>query len=287
MDMEERTESYGNQNELIRMASILARYPQFLFVPDMHMPLVLDQRVSTFAIPKQNGTDYAYLQTLAERCGFVFYVRPGLVPNSNLAYFGPSGQPDGVALAFPPPALSVNMGPQTNVDSINFSYDGLAFEQVQTTRSESLANVKVPVMSAPISTDPPQALLPPIAYQQGIYRKVRADQPLSGAARPGQNAREHPVPDGTLLPMAMARAQARTNASSQQVVTVSGELDGLRYGAVLHARSMVDLRGVGATFDGCYYVVQSVTHSISKGQYKQSFSLKRSGVFPLCPMVRV
>ena len=70
------------------------------------------------------------------------------------------------------------------------------------------------------------------------------------------------------------------------MVTASGEIDGLRYGGVLHARSTVDLRGVGATFDGRYYV-QSVTHSISKGEYRQRFSIRRSGVYPLSPLVRV
>jgi hypothetical protein len=286
MDLKETTRAYENQNELLRMITVLANYPQFGFVPEPHSPLVPDQSLSTVSIPKQNGTDYAYLQTLASRCGFVFYVRPGVVPNSNLAYFGPTGQPDLIAKIFRPPALSVNMGPQTNVNSVNFTYDAQAFEQVQTTRSESLANLSTPVLSAPISTDPPQALMPPLVYQMGTYRQVRADQPLTGSSRTGASPHEQPIPDGMLVPMAIARAQGRTNASAQKVVTASGEIDGLRYGAVLHARSTVDVRGVGATFDGSYYV-QSVTHSIRKGEYKQRFSLKRSGVYPLSPVVRV
>ena len=234
------------------------------------------------SIPKKNGTDYAYLSHLAEQYGYVFYVRPSLLPNTNVAYLGPRGQADGMANLFPPPPFSVNMGPQTNVNSINFSYSGVAFEQVHTTRSEPLANVKVPVMSLPISTDPPQAAMPPALYQLGTYRTVRADQPLSGGAGRGQGR----VRDGLMVPMALSDAQGRTNASSPQVVTATGEVDGLRYGAVVNARSTVDVRGVGATFDGRYYV-QSVTHSIKKGEYKQQVTLQRSGVFPLSPLVRV
>jgi len=144
-----------------------------------------------------------------------------------------------------------------------------------------MANVKVPILSLPISTDPPQAAVPPAIYQLGTYRKVRADQPLTGAGR-----RQAPVRDGQMVPMALSDAQGRTNASSQLVVTATGEVDGLRYGAVLSARSTVDLRGAGLTFDGSYYV-SSVSHSIQKGQYTQQVTLQRSGVFPLSPLVRV
>lgn len=286
MDLEENTESYGNMNGLVRLGKILARYPSLGLIPDLDptlkQALLLDQSVSTVSIPKKNGTDYAYLQHLAERYGYVFYVRPSLLPNTNVAYLGPRGQADRMASLFPPPPLSVNMGPQTNVNSINFSYSAVAFEQVQTTRSEPLANVKVPIMSLPISTDPPQAAVPPALYQLGTYRKVRADQPLTG----GAGRRQAPVRDGLMVPIALSDAQGRTNASSQQVVTATGEVDGLRYGAVVNARSTVELRGVGVTFDGSYYV-QSVTHSIRKGEYKQQVTLQRSGVFPLSPIVRV
>jgi len=286
MDLEENTESYGNMNALVRLGKILARYPSLGLLPDLDpalkQALLIDQSVSTVSIPKKNGTDYAYLSHLAERYGYVFFVRPSLLPNTNVAYLGPPGQADSMAALFPPPALSVNMGPQTNVDSINFAYSGIVFEQVQTTRSEPLANVKVPVMSLPISTDPPQAAMPPAVYQLGTYRKVRADQPLTG----GDDRRRGRVRDGLMVPMALSDAQGRTNASSQLVVTATGEVDGLRYGAVVNARSSVDLRGAGVTFDGRYYV-QSVTHSIRKGQYKQQVTLQRSGVFPLSPLVRV
>lgn len=288
MEVEEDTESYANMNGMLRLTKILARYPSLGLIPDLNPTLkdalIRDQSVSTVSIPKKNGSDYSYLEHLARRYGYVFYVRPALLPNTNVAYLGPSGQLDSFAALFPPPPLSVNMGPQTNVNSINFSYGGMAFEQVQTTRSEPLANVKVPVRSLPISTEPPQAAMPPAIYQLGTYRKMRADQPLTG--RSGGDGQLAPVRDGLMVPQAFGDAQGRTNASSQKVVTATGEVDGLRYGAVIQARSTVDLRGVGATFDGRYYV-PSVTHSIRKGEYKQQVSLQRSGVYPLSPFVRV
>jgi hypothetical protein len=83
---------------------------------------------------------------------------------------------------------------------------------------------------------------------------------------------------------ARARAQGITDKSVDNVVTAQGELDGLQYGGVLKPRGIVGVRGAGLTHDGSYYV-KSVSHSISKGQYKQRFSLTREGTGPVSMMV--
>jgi hypothetical protein len=83
---------------------------------------------------------------------------------------------------------------------------------------------------------------------------------------------------------AYARAQGITDKSVDGVVTAQGELDALRYGDLLEARGIVGLRGAGFTYDGLYYV-KSVSHAISKGQYKQRFSLTREGTGALTPVV--
>jgi hypothetical protein len=72
-------------------------------------------------------------------------------------------------------------------------------------------------------------------------------------------------------------AQAKVNQSNEDIVTVSGELDTVRYGDLLQLRGLVDLRGVGYTYDGTYYV-KTVTHQIRKGDYKQNFTLTREGI---------
>ena len=85
-----------------------------------------------------------------------------------------------------------------------------------------------------------------------------------------------------------ARAQGELDKSTDEVITATGELDALRYGQILRPRSLVDLRGAGASFDGTYYV-KSVTHKIDiqKGEYKQSFTLTREGKGALTPFVSV
>ena len=79
-------------------------------------------------------------------------------------------------------------------------------------------------------------------------------------------------------------ASAETTASTVKAVTASGEVDTARYGSVLQARQLVGVRGVGYSFDGLYYV-KSVSHSIRRGEYKQSFQLSREGLGSSVPAV--
>ena len=72
------------------------------------------------------------------------------------------------------------------------------------------------------------------------------------------------------------REALATATEAADAVTGSGQLDAVRYGHVLRARRLVDVRGVGASYSGRYYVKQ-VTHRLKRGEYKQSFSLSREG----------
>ena len=83
---------------------------------------------------------------------------------------------------------------------------------------------------------------------------------------------------------AYGRAQSMTDSSTDNVVSASG-------GTGCHAlwrdftiQKLVGLRGAGYTYDGFYYV-KSVTHSITRGEYKQNFSLTREGVGSISPAV--
>jgi len=75
---------------------------------------------------------------------------------------------------------------------------------------------------------------------------------------------------------ATARAQGRTDAASD-AVEGHGELDALRYGAILEARRRVDVRGVGQSYDG--QVLRQERHPPPEDrQLHQSFVLSRDGV---------
>jgi hypothetical protein len=69
-------------------------------------------------------------------------------------------------------------------------------------------------------------------------------------------------------------------------VTAQGSLSVLRYGRVLKARGLVGVRGAGIAYDGLYYV-QSVTSTLRRGEFKQSFNLTRNGLVSITPRVPV
>jgi len=93
------------------------------------------------------------------------------------------------------------------------------------------------------------------------------------------------LPDAAKLNPVEALGQGLAKAlESSDAVSGSGEVDVLRYGQPLRARSLVGVRGAGAAYDGLYYV-KSVTHNIKAGEYKQSFTLARNGLIPLTPLV--
>ena len=59
----------------------------------------------------------------------------------------------------------------------------------------------------------------------------------------------------------------------------SGEIDSLSYGAVLRARSLVPIKGVGEKLSGIYYVT-GVRHLFGASGYAQQFKARRNALAP-------
>jgi hypothetical protein len=89
---------------------------------------------------------------------------------------------------------------------------------------------------------------------------------------------------GLTVEQLQALVQARTDASTDDVVTLTGTLDAARYGRPLRPRALVGVRGAGLSFDGLYYV-KHVEHTLQRGQYRQSFTLTREGKGSTVPAV--
>jgi hypothetical protein len=71
---------------------------------------------------------------------------------------------------------------------------------------------------------------------------------------------------------------------SADAISGSGSLNVATYGHVLRSRMLVGVRGAGIAYDGMYYV-DSVTHSIKPGEYKQNFQISRDGLISQTPVV--
>lgn len=240
-----------------RVALIVAKYFRYGMIP-LVVPMPLpDVPVPTAEIPQQAATDLDYVTQLADDTGYVFYVEPGPVPGVNIAYWGPE-----VRIGIPQPALSVDMDAAGNVESMTFGFDGLSREQVTIVVQEPTTKIGIPIPLPDVSI-----LRPPLALRQAPSLRTR---PIRDVAK--------------LKPTRAALVGLSRAAQSSDAVTGSGQLDVLRYGRPLKARRLVGVRGAGIAYDGLYYV-RSVTHTIKRGEYKQSFSLTRNGLVPLTPAV--
>jgi len=248
LDQEKKSAEHPMQDETIIAYKLILSYAQYGLVPAVIPPIPVDPPLLTERIPSQQGTDLAYLKQMAARYGYVFFITPGPVPMTSTAYWGPPPR-----LGVPQKALSVNLGAETNVDQIT--------GRVQ----DRVTGLALPVATF-ASTRVPLSARPAWLVQQPNVRR--------------RQFRE----SGLNVAQALGRAQGETDASVDSTVTATGELDALRYGALLHARGLVGLRGVGDQNDGIYYV-KSVTHTVKVGEYKQQFTLSRDGWGSLTPVV--
>lgn len=245
LDLDERKQAHKNQADSDIVRAILNQYSGEGLVPDVSS--TTDRPQESQRVPMQLGTDLAYIQELARRNGFVFYVEPTAVPGISTAHWGPPDYRGAVQ-----PALTMNMGPSTNLDSISFSFNALgpAKPRVSILDPSSRLTVNIPV---------PQASRPQLSRRQA--ESLRTTLPTDTAHLSESQA---------------ATRGAATATASADAVTGTGQLDAVRYGRVLRARQLVDVRGAGDSYDGSYYVKQ-VTHRIKRGEYKESFSLTREG----------
>ena len=243
-----------------RVYLILAKYAAFGIVPLAIPPFINDVPIPTKEIPTHKGTDLAYLKKLANDVGYVFYVEPGPLPGQSIAYWGPD-----IRIPVPQRALSSNMDAHTNVESLNFSLDGLAKKIVLVTIFDPVKN-RVPIV-VPIPNF--NLFKPPLGARPTLPSKVEF---------PDDMAKEQ-------MPNAINRVLGIL-ARSSDAISVSGSLDVTRYGSVLRNRMLVGVRGGGLAYDGMYYV-NSVTHTLKRGEYKQSFQLSRDGLISITPKVRV
>ena len=259
MDLVEKVMPYPAMPDVAKVAVALAPYAALGVVPVIIPPLVSTVQNPVDRTESQtNTTDLAYMKSLASRNGYLFYIQPGPLPGQSIAYFGPD-----ISVPVPQRALSVNMDAHTNVESLSFSLDGMAKKiSIFTILDPITRRIPIPIPVPNINvTKPPLGLRPTPPAKIGMH---------NGGARlqPEEAARD-------ILSFMMNNATA---------ISGSGSLDVMQYGQLLSARTVVGVRGAGLSYDGLYYV-DSVTHNIKKGEYKQNFTLSRDGLVSNTPVV--
>jgi hypothetical protein len=242
-----------------RVAVIILKYAVFGVIPLVVPTILLDVPIPVSMIPRQQGKDLNYIHMLAHKVGYVFYIEPGPAPGLNTAYWGPE-----IKLGIPQPALNIDMDAHTNVDSISFEFHADVKKLPIVWYYNELTKIPIPIPIPDFNPlQPPLGLVPPLPLNVEM---------MSGTAK--------------LSPVGAAAAGLAEAARSSDAVTGRGTLDVLRYGQPLKARGLVGVRGAGMAFDGLYYV-KSVSHQISRGHYKQSFTLTRNGLISILPRIPV
>ena len=242
----------------VRVLVAVAKYAGFGVVPLVIPSILEDVPIPIERIPRHQGTDYAYIRALAHEVGYVFYIDPGPVPGVSRAYWGPE-----IRLGTPQHALNAGLdGPHTNVKSLSFVFDKERKELPVVFIQERVTKVPIPIPIPDLSPlNPPLGLVPPLPPKVTFLRDTAHLNPLVAAMRGLAYAGQH-----------------------GDAVFGSGTLDVARYGHVLRSRQLVGVRGAGEAFDGLHYVT-SVTSTLKRGEFTQSFSLARNGLISTVPVV--
>jgi hypothetical protein len=233
-----------------RVALIIAKYSFLGLIPLVIPSVLIDIPIPTDRVPVQQGKDLGYVRALADEVGYVFYVEPGQSPGTSYAYWGPQNK-----VGAPQKALNINLDAASNIESVSCSFNSQGKVLPVVYIQNQQTHVPIPIPIPDISPlNPPLGLVPPIPLNIEPINESANYSPIRAAV------------------IGLTKA-----ARSAEAVTATGSLNVVRYGAVLKARRLVGLRGVGEAFDGLYYV-KSVTSKIKRGEFKQDFTLTRNGL---------
>ena len=258
MDVVEIKAPFPAVPEVGQIYLALAPYLMFGIVPLVIPPIIPVIKTPVQSWTTQTGTHLSFIKNIARRNGYVFYVNPGPLPGQSIAYFGPD-----ISLPVPQSALNVNMDAHTNVESLTFSLDGMAKKvRIYTVMDPITQKIPIPIPVPNINVFKPPLGARPTPPAKIEFAKNSASLGVDEAAQ-------------SILGYFMNNSTA---------ITGNGSLDVVRYGHVLRSRMLVGVRGAGLAYDGMYYV-DSVTHNLKRGEYKQSFTLSRDGLISITPRV--
>lgn len=238
--------------------AILAQYFTEGIVPKVIPPLIFEQPNPVDYTPQQSGTDLEYLRELARCSGHHATIQPGPAPATSTFYWGPLPIP-----GLPQKTLSVDLGPMSDAFDVTVTYDSDQITTASGQVTDRMTGVSVRIM-VPAVPGAPQGAVP--QWLTGHLREERI-------ATSGMSAMQ-----------ALACATGRLQETAERTVQVSGTINNVQYNDVLKPFQQVNIRGLGAIYNGLY-TVSGVRHSIRRGDYSQTFTLQRGELYSLTPVV--
>ena len=123
---------------------MLLRYtPIYKIVPLILPSILIDVENPLESIRVQRGTDLVYIKQLADRVGYTFYLQPGPMPGMSMAYWGPSLRAAIPFLPQPTP-FAIDWDGRSNVESLQFSFDGFKKTQFVVLIQQRNTNIPIP-----------------------------------------------------------------------------------------------------------------------------------------------
>lgn len=249
------TPQFARVNLMLAPLAAFGVVPTVIPPPTDLPPLVTDNP------PNIDGTFLSAINKIAQDANYMFAWRPGFRRGQSSAYFGPK-----VHVGRPQRALTFGMGSESNVNNISFTDDGTKAKMVYGFVQEANSNVpSIPVVSLP-------------------YPLFLEAVPATVGYLPLLGLQKLPNDTGGNVAKSYMKATAQHWASLEGAASASGELDTVRYGHVLKAQQIVEVRGVGWSHGGVWYV-KSVTHTLTRGGWTQAFNLERTGFGSKLPRV--
>jgi hypothetical protein len=261
MDKDDVNAAHPMQPDMVIVNKLILKYAKYGMIPLVIPPTMMNIPLPTDPPPTQNTTDYQYLNQLADRYNYVFYVMPGPVPLTNIAYWGPQ-----IRIGIPQKALTVNMGYATNVENLDFELDARKPTTYVGSIKDTLSGAQLPLLAL-FSAQIPLASLPTLTRHIQDVRRTQVRE------------------SGLDYMSAFAQYMSKVTESTNEVLVGTGSINVLKYNGILSPRGLVGVRGASLLYDGFFYV-KSVTHTLRQGEYKQDFVIVREGLGTTTPVVR-
>ncbi|MGH9928211.1 MAG: phage late control D family protein [Pyrinomonadaceae bacterium] len=246
MSLEEKLRAWPNMSDSDIAGQIFAEYSLTPEVEDTSV--IHDEAIATII---QRDTDIQFLKRLARRNGFECFV------NGETGFFRKP-----VLDGEPLPFLAAHFGAETNLVSFDAKLNSLRPTKVEMHQIDTVAKQ---VQDALVEAGEQELLgrdrAESVAIPNGIVPRLHVRQTVSV---------NQPEMDN------LCRALFD---EAEWLIEASGEVETVLYGAVLRAKSLVPIKGVGEVFSGTYYIT-NVKHSLKPDNYSQHFKARRNALAP-------
>jgi phage protein D len=246
MSLEEKVKAWPNMSDSDIAGQVFAEYN---LTPEVENTEVIhDEAIATIM---QRDTDIQFLKRLARRNGFECFV------SGDKGFFRKP-----VLDGEPLPVLAAHFGGETNLINFDAKLNSLRPTKVEMHQFDTVGKQTQDAV-----------------VEAGEQEQLGRDRAESVAAPNGIVARTHVRQAVAVNQPEMENLCRALFDEAEWLIEASGEVESVLYGAVLRAKNLLPIKGVGEVFSGSYYITH-VKHSFQPDKYTQQFKARRNALAP-------